>query len=84
MNITIRDAREDEYEYIAEMALNTYRNMQGFNFNDQYIATTRDVAGRAKHHTVLVAVNENDEGTSPVLLVILVAMSRKDFKNYCI
>ena len=58
--VTIRDARPDEYDAIAELTVDSYRTV-GDHMLDEYVPELRDVAGRAAACPVLVAV-ENATG----------------------
>lgn len=55
-DLTIRDARPEEYEAIAELTVDSYRTV-GDHMLDEYVPELRDVAGRAAACPVLVAID---------------------------
>ncbi|WP_030207239.1 GNAT family N-acetyltransferase [Streptomyces sp. NRRL S-87] len=58
MDIAIREARPDEYAELGEITAQTYRGdgLLDQNETDYYFNVLRDVAGRAAHGEILVAV----------------------------
>lgn len=55
-SVTVREARPDEYEAIGEIGVAAYAALDGES-DDGYLRHVRDVAGRARHGSVLVAVD---------------------------
>ncbi|HET9729340.1 MAG TPA: GNAT family N-acetyltransferase [Acidimicrobiia bacterium] len=68
MTISIRLARPDEYERVAELTLAAYRALAVDHLWDDYDAEIADTATRAKFAEVLVAV-EGDEVLGSVTYV---------------
>ena len=59
-DVTIREARPDEYDAIGEMTVEVYRDLHGGTLGE-YEAVLRDVEKRAKDAEVYVAIS--DDGT---------------------
>jgi len=60
--VILRAVREEEFEEVADLAMNAYLGLPGYCLNEGYITQIRDTAGRyaAPNAQVLVAVDEND------------------------
>ena len=64
MGLTIREARPEEYEAIADVTLAAYAPFPETGDDPEYVAEQRDVAGRAQVCPIYVAV---DDETGAVL-----------------
>ncbi|EST38649.1 hypothetical protein N566_06365 [Streptomycetaceae bacterium MP113-05] len=66
MDVTIRTAREDEYDAVGELTARAYLDDRLLTYGEQdpYLEKLRDVPHRAQHSQVLVAV---DAGTDELL-----------------
>ncbi|MCF6523441.1 GNAT family N-acetyltransferase [Streptomyces sp. JJ36] len=58
MDVTIRAAREDEFEAVGELTAGAYLDdgLLTYGAEDSYLAVLRDVRRRAEHGEILVAV----------------------------
>ncbi|HEX5615638.1 MAG TPA: GNAT family N-acetyltransferase [Acidimicrobiia bacterium] len=56
-DVTVRSARPDEYERVAQVTIDAYRALEVDHLFDGYDDEIRDVAGRAERAEVLVAVD---------------------------
>ena len=55
----VRPVRPDEHTRLGELTVEAYRSLEGGRLSQSYAAVLRDVAGRAVHAEVLVAVAED-------------------------
>lgn len=58
MTLEIRPVRPDEHAAVADLLARAYRPFGHFDANPEYEAEVVDVAGRAGHDTVLVALRD--------------------------
>lgn len=58
--ITVRLARDDEFEAAGDLVVAAYRTHPDMEDGDGYLAHVRDVRGRAADVDVLVAVDDDD------------------------
>jgi GNAT superfamily N-acetyltransferase len=56
-DLTIRNARPDEFDAVAELTVAAYKTLERDHLDDGYEEEIRDVAGRAETTDVLVAVD---------------------------
>jgi ribosomal protein S18 acetylase RimI-like enzyme len=58
VTISVRTARPDEYDRVAEVTFAAYRALEVDHLGDGYEAGIRDTATRAKHAEIYVAVDD--------------------------
>ncbi|WP_020661885.1 GNAT family N-acetyltransferase [Amycolatopsis benzoatilytica] len=67
--IQIRPARPDEFDAVGEVTVEAYRVEGFFEVDAEYEAKLRDVAGRAEHAELLVAVDPDGQVMGSVAVV---------------
>lgn len=67
--LRVREVKEDEYEEVADLAMNAYLALPGYCINDGYVSQIRNVAGRnaAPNATVLVVTLTEEDGKEKVI-----------------
>ena len=71
MAFTIRDARPEDFTALGEITARAYLDdgLLDFDVGDPYLAVLRDVASRAEHAEVLVAVDDSGDVLGGVTFV---------------